>query len=293
MPRSSRTPLMLALSCLFAGIITVGAGCAVEPEESSTPDRTDDPNPELQEQSQAILNGNVADTETLRKGGFVQLAHSVNGQLKKFCSGTLISNTRLFTARHCFEDPTTRYIQGNAPSLFVFMAHGDLGQQERRGQAIFFANSGFDYAMVDVRGGFNMPRNSDNVVATTVYTRAITIVPSGTDVLCFGNGLNSETCGADPNVCEGTGNGVLRWARLTGTVFDAGSHQMFRYKPNILFQLQARGDSGGSCVTLVPIVKQMWKQPLVSILSQCSPGSFCNSEIALTTKFDTWTKVTP
>ncbi len=244
--------------------------------------------------SAPILNGSTPDHDTNVKGGFVALAdRRSDGSIRVFCSGALFSNTHLITARHCLTHPALEYLQDRPGSLLVQLAPNNARGQVRIGKSIWFPRSSIDYAIIEVAAPFSMPRNSDGLVSTIGFTRQFNTVPTNTPVICFGHGRNVENCDSSGNNCTGSGVGILRWATLTATVFDAGDRNMYRFRPNGQNQLHAHGDSGSVCVAPTRSFAEIWKQPIITVLSTCFPGEFCNAEMAAFAMFDGWDKVSP
>lgn len=239
--------------------------------------------------TEAILKGSAVDTETNAKGGFVALSIIQNGVEKVFCSGTLYANAFLLTARHCFQDaPAVVALQRNPSALRVTMGRGQSDGQFRTGKTIYFPARDIDYAIVEVNIGFIMPRNSDNILDTVGYSRQMADVASGALAICFGYGVNQETCDASGNNCSGSGQGTLRFATLTAQVQKGSPVNFYQFSPNSAGQLQAHGDSGGGCIPVVRTMINLWRQPLVSINESCFPGKFCNANPATAAVQETW-----
>lgn len=273
--------------CIALGALWLATACA-EPipfDDASEPVPTHLP----------ILNGTGADSATNDRGGFVALSLPSFDIDAVFCSGTLYTNSALITAKHCLSHPQTQHLQARPSELLVSMGRGGAMPQYRNGGAIWFHRTK-DLAIVEVATPFEMPRTSDNVLATEGYQRPVTTVPAGSPVLCYGYGRTAETCDASGNNCIGPGAGVLRSAALTAQIINDPINmiQFFRYEPNAQRQLQAHGDSGGGCVTFNRIPIALWHQPLVSVNTNCFPGEFCNAEQAVEINSEgVWERVSP
>jgi Trypsin len=282
-------------AALLAGLFLLG--CGSDPGDGTAakePEGTEPQVKEVSSVSEPILNGLVADSDTNARGGFVALAFFDSSNKEHvFCSGTLYANAFLMTARHCFNASTTTFLQSNPSKLKVTMGRNSSSLVTRSGKAIYFPASTVDYAIVELSSGFSMPRNSDNMMSTTGYSRSFTTVADKTPVICTGYGRSSETCDSSGNNCTGSGVGTLRIAALTSELIQNTPVNFYRYEPNSQGQLQAHGDSGGGCVSLLLAPVAMWRQPLISVTSSCFPGDFCNAEMAAAALFDTWTKISP
>jgi hypothetical protein len=247
------------------------AGCALEVTETEAEEER------VGVAIEAITNGTIPDATTNIRGGFLTIGQLKPGEIviTNFCSGTLITNTRLLTAKHCLTDPSTVAVLSDPSRLRISTGRGTAQSQTRNGKTIFFPASGFDYAVIDVSSPFSMPRNSDDVITTSGYQRLIINATAGTQVTCFGSGTPTM--------------GTLRTANLTAQVQD----RFFRYEKNSINQIMAPGDSGGGCVSFVSPLVSMWKAPLISIHNSCFTGGPCFDEAAILAVFDTWAPAIP
>jgi len=273
-----RTPTLIAL--LLAGVCLLGCAAEVVDPEAEVDLQADE---DVGVTAQAILNGSVASTETKTKGGLVGLWYLVNGgpAIKFFCSATLITNTRLITAKHCLTHPNTAFLQGRPGDLRVRMGNGlqPPDFQVQNGKTIYFPTSILDYALVEVASPFRLPRNSDGVVSTSGFQRQLGNVTSGQTVVCHGHG----------NTSPGSGAGQLHAAVLRATLEQHQPFSWYTFLPNSQQQIMHEGDSGGGCLVAGTPPK------LVSVTTDCflnEPRS-CIGEIAAYVNIESWTQVNP
>lgn len=283
-----RVGASVALSLLFFGCVSE------EDAENAPPELPQAAPPEVGELSQAILNGNTPDSETMSKGGYVALSYrKADGSILFHCSGALYTNGLLITAKHCVNSGNAAFLRTNPSALTVWLGRDSNNTQFKQGRRIWFPNSDNDYALIEVANPFLMPRNSDGVLSTAGYSRGFGTLANNSSVVCFGAGYNVQSCSADGKTCTGSGNGTLRWATLTAQVVNVGSggivHMMARYNPNASNQLQAEGDSGGACVLAPRVFISMWKQPILSINQSCRPGAECFAELGSNVMNESWT----
>jgi hypothetical protein len=207
---------LVRFSPLFPlALVLLPSACAVTPGD--LPDEGDG----ALASAQPIINGAVSDPVPVG----VVLVQSSGG----LCSGTLLSNRWVVSARHCFDASAA-----TAPSSVSIT----LGAQVRAAAEVILHESR-DVALVRL----DLPMVMNNSI--TGWDRSFfagSLV--GRTVRCMGYGRNTYNGGA----------GVFRVADLqvTGTSGDD-----FVVSPNRVGQVPWRGDSGGPCMVTMPDGRQM------------------------------------
>jgi hypothetical protein len=142
------------------------------------------------------------------------------------CSATLVTNEWAVTARHCVDDLTD-----GAASVF-----GTMGGQGVRASEIV-QHPTLDVALVRFGSAFTMEGYREGYFHE--LDRGDPASLDGDSLRCRGYGLNTYNAGV----------GTLRQASLR--VSEARS-EWYDLTPNSLDQIIWRGDSGGTCTTLMP-----------------------------------------
>lgn len=262
-----------------------------------------EPPPDFGQVKQEILNGTPLTLTTQAIiygeafGGFVALSHSPSGTEKVFCSGTLLTNSMLITAKHCLTAGSTSYLVNNPSSLNISMGRA-VFRQDRAAQTIHF-HATHDLALVTVSPGFLMV-NAQESLDTTGYFRPFPTTAAadldGISMACFGHGREQETCDSSGNNCTGSGVGTLRFATLEAEFNDPNTiPPFFRFHPNAEGQLMAHGDSGGSCVEGVTTIflGRPDKAQIFSVHATASPGNFANDTPFELAFEPGWSQVSP
>ncbi|MEZ4371489.1 MAG: trypsin-like serine protease [Polyangiaceae bacterium] len=222
--RYSRLGWIASLLCLV--------GCAVDAQEGESLGTSEEP----------VVSGNEgADAEFWGQVEVHYIGNSPNGHAYSLCSGTLLRNDVVLTARHCVTNTRGSIggpIETDLSKFQLFMGDQTTGVVD----------------IVDVRaepGGWS---DTDSVllIADRFFERAGSRsghrmsatrqpLPSflGRSVLCFGYGS-----GVYPASFESAG--VLRYANLP---VNAATDQLLSVGTNGSGQFLTSGDSGGSCFT--------------------------------------------
>ena len=205
-----------SLGLIFA---TSAAACA-----APTLNEADDPNEHPASSTQAILNGSPADPA---KTGMVVLKAPSGG-----CSGALLNNMWVITAKHCTLDLPM-------PSALIVM----LGDERLSYADSIYPHPDTDVALVKLQFPLEMNGKS------TGYKRAISTVPGdqliGFPLFCYGYGLPNF-----PTLRVGL-------MQITGITSDATYRVESFGRTNDA--LMVAGDSGGVCMG--------WDGAIVSVQS--------------------------
>lgn len=230
----------LAAFGILGGFLANACSGNVQGEGESVSARSDD-----------ILNGTVPPAGTDEAQGYVLVSHSGG-----ICSGTLLRNDMVLTARHCVTTDGTIAgpVDSNPANFFLTM-----GTQSRDASRIFANVTTVDSAIIETSVFFAMNGKrydyNRGIYAGTNASLLNATLP------CFGYGRN--TCSLDAG---SAGSGVLRTANLQVT---STTTSLISYSTNSLGQNFWKGDSGGSCFS---------SGLVVGITSTCSCGSICNQQ---------------
>jgi hypothetical protein len=182
-----------------------------------------------------IINGTVVPEAD---SGMVQVLPQVlpSGSTS-WCSGALVTNRWLVTAKHCVRD----YL--STPSALFAQMNG-----ETRTVDVIQTHPILDAAMVHVTAGFTM--NGMTAWWYRGFYTGTTASLVGQTLNCSGYGFNVLTDGA-----LGTGDGILREGNMAvdhtiNYTYNGGSIQdgLYVLLPNASGQIQAVHDSGSACL---------------------------------------------
>jgi len=211
MQRLRRT---LSWACLLGALLTACAG--------------EDPDAELEvvEAEQAIINGNEGNDP--KAMGAVYILHGVGP--KTTCSGILLRNRVVLTARHCVtkDHSATGIVDGDMTNYSVYLA--DIRYTVRSATA---NPNNFDLAILILTQPVVL-NGSSSAWRMPIYP--------GTNGSLKNVGV---VCGGYGSSTLFTGAGVYRVAQIP--VFHATTNNLY-LQPNGSGQIPWQGDSGGGCI---------------------------------------------
>jgi hypothetical protein len=197
--------------------------------------------------TEAIRGGWTPDPIEINRGGFVALVDQ-SAPNDAFCSGTVVANDLVLTARHCVADYADDVL-----ALGIVLGE-DTERQLRSASAISFPpDENLDYARIELKEPFYMP-SEGGAPSQSGYAREVTDVSGETAVYCFG-------FGESPN--------KLTWAQLSLQRQD----DFYIVIPNQFGQQLSPGDSGGGCFQIIDdLSDDLSNAPLISIARAGVPG---------------------
>jgi hypothetical protein len=216
-------------SCWFLALAITGllGSCAELPDEQAAGETSaSEQEVQLDGAQQAILNGFVIDPNN---NGIVIIQHFLTATNKTAtCSGTLLRNDLLLTARHCTSTDTevNGPVDGDIANYFLVMGN----QWRFINRVLPMPGSGNDLAILVIQGGFWMNGSGTNHKYSVSSNPTSSI--EGSLLPCFGYGGDGRTL---------RGGYVFMDFHQQGVVFTAPG------PGNVTFQ---HGDSGGPCFAL-------------------------------------------
>lgn len=205
-------------------LAALSAGCGGEPAGDGQA---------VGEVEQGIINGTPLSPEGLY---YVSVHHGGPGNTSTYypyniCSGTLVRNDAVLTARHCvtFDRSIGGAIDTNLGDFELIIGSQRSGVRE-------IVDLGDDVALVISERFFQMHGRNVGWFVPVYGAASETLI--GHELFCFGYGVNSAA--ADPATAD-----ILRWAWIAPSSVSA---TRLHYNMNASGQLMYRGDSGGSCI---------------------------------------------
>lgn len=181
----------------------------------------------------SIINGTTLNPEGLY---YVSVHHGGPGNTStsrpyNICSGTLVRNDAVLTARHCVTNE--RNIGGTVDTT---LANFELIIGSQRSGVREIVDFGDDTALLVAERFFAMHGRNVGWFVPTYAGASDTLV--GTELFCFGYGVDSIA--RDPASAD-----ILRWSWIAPS--SVSPTRLF-YTPNTSGQIMFHGDSGGSCI---------------------------------------------
>jgi V8-like Glu-specific endopeptidase len=206
------------------------------------------------EEQDPIIGGTATSAGTATARGDILITHFLGGGHEASCTGTLLRNDLVVTARHCIT--TNVEINGpadtNATDYYLSMD----SQTVTGAEVIDVTGGSQDFAFLAVTPFFQTGPNANQAQG---WLRS---VYSGTDASLVGQTLSCE--GYGDNTCSDTGFGTLRTASL-GVSSSTGT--TISFSVNSLGQIQWKGDSGSTCYTS--------DGAMTTVMSTCTCGLSC------------------
>jgi hypothetical protein len=202
---------------------------------------------QVSEQQDDIINGTVPPDGSLQAQGVVRLVFNPGGAGgTASCSGTLVSNQFVLTARHCVR-LWANNAWGNAHTNLSALLEGPGGADQTVAAAAVMEPTttngpvAWDYALIRLATPMAVGSQS-NQLYNPIYTGTDASLQNQ-NVTCMGYGNNTLATAGPPPQAQ-TGAGTLRTAVMT--ISGTGS-SILSMVPNGSNQIPTAGDSGSTC----------------------------------------------
>ncbi len=214
---------------LLLGLLSTAVGCGGDPADF----READGEGRVNEVEQGIIGGTPFSPEGLY---YVSVHHGGPGNTStafpyNICSGTLLRNDAVLTARHCvtYERTIGGTIDTNYGDFELLIGSQTSGVRE-------IIDLGTDVALIITERFFRMHGRTVDWRVPVYASPSSTLI--GRELFCAGYGVNSAA--TDPYTAD-----ILRFAWLAP---NAVTSQHLVYPTNASGQGLWKGDSGGSCI---------------------------------------------
>lgn len=222
------------IAALLAAGALAWSGC--------TPEQLAEADPTLGEAELEIINGNAVARGSLAWRGIVRVNSSIG-----LCTGTLLSNRIVLTARHCVRTWTGNGFGAAGTNIRVTLEGPTAADDQTitatrtREPNTNTLNAG-DYALIELSAPMEVGGSTDGFVNPIYDDTDASLV--GQSVFCAGYGNNTEAVVRRGIGVGGGGAGTLRSATLTVGASGGNTITLNRNRGN---QIGAPGDSGSTC----------------------------------------------